>query len=494
MFIASCGAGGAGKAVRPDDPTANNALGEEAPRVACTTVPAKATPLVVDWKTNDQLELTVAMQKGVALLAYDCKSIRLVKGCSVKGSYEFTPVPSVLEEAVQIADADEASVSLPLSGNSLGAEVSRGSSIDIGLAYVGKRATLSDAVGKAELVGSECNQVTHFVRGASIGAFAMATGTKGEVRAAAEILGIGAKGQSSSSKKKLNSAGDVAACKAITGSAASPPDACAAVIRLELVEVAGAPVAQGEAAAVPPALGNTCPEGFVPSAGRCAKKATAGGYRCEITDKDFGNQQKEAECKEQCGKGNVESCYNAGILTITGAALDGPETKEAVTLYDKACNGGVGDACTRLSHVYWFSPLFQTSLKELQKAAVAARKGCDLLVPQACELQAQREQFIGPVDRLALHKRACSLGFAPGCIAVADYLLRGKEGKAGQQAVPPDAPQALRILEGMCDQNDKKACEKLIGIYKSGDLKDPAKAEDVKAKACARGVKLFGCK
>jgi len=444
-------------------------------------VPAQAAPLVVDWKTNDQLELTVAMQNGVALVAYDCKSIRLVKGCSVEGSYTFTAIPSVLQEAVQIADADEVKASLPFSGGTLGGEVSRGASIDIGLAYVGKRAAQKGSVEKPDLKGSECEQVTHFVRGVSVGAFAMATGTQGEVRAAADIFGVGASGASSSSKKKLNSAGDINACKGITGTAAAPPDACAAVVRLDLVQIAGG-AAGATDAPVPPSLANTCPEGFVPSNGRCAKKGAAGGHRCDPKD--------EAECKEQCGKGNVESCYNAGVLVVRGAALDGPEVNEGVTLYTKACAGGVGDACMRLSQLYWYSPLFQKSPKEILKAGTAAKKGCDLLVPQSCELQAQRDQSISIAERFALRKRACSLGYQPACIEVANYLLVGKEG------VPENIPEALRLLGAMCDAADKKACERLIQVYKHGNpaVKDPAKAEETKKRACERGVKLVGCK
>jgi hypothetical protein len=478
-LLSGCGAGSAGQAVRPDDPTAGGALGEG--DVTCTNGLPQATPLVVDWKTNDQLELTVAMQNGVALVAYDCKSIRLVKGCSVAGGYKFTAIPSVLQEAVQIADADEVKASLPFSGGTLGGEVARGASIDIGLAYVGKRATGKLTVEKAELKGGECDQVTHFVRGASVGAFAMATGTKGEVRAAADIFGVGASGASSSSKKKLNSAGDLNACKSITGAATSPPDACAAVVRLELAQIAGGAAGAADAP-IPPPLANTCPEGFVPSNGRCAKKGAAGGYRCD--------SKNEAECKEQCGKGNVESCYNAGIVVVTGAAVDGPEVNEGVTLYTKACDGGVGDACTRLSHLYWYSPLFKTSPKEILKAGTSAKKGCDLLVPQACELQAQRDQTISIAERFALHQRACNLGFQPACIEVANYLLVGKEG------VPENVPEALRILGSMCDAADKKACERLISVYKNGkpEVKDPAKAEETKKRACERGVKLFGCK
>src|SRR5262245_13135564 len=93
---------GSGSAVRPSDPTAASALGDKPSNVQCTTPPSEAEPLVVDWSSSDQLDLTVAMQKNIALVAYDCKSIRLLKNCSAKGKYGFTAVPSVIEESVKI--------------------------------------------------------------------------------------------------------------------------------------------------------------------------------------------------------------------------------------------------------------------------------------------------------------------------------------------------------------------------------------------------------
>ncbi|HEY8079326.1 MAG TPA: hypothetical protein VIF62_34585, partial [Labilithrix sp.] len=372
-LLAGCG-GNAGSAVRPTDPSAKDALGEPSASgggsgLECKVAPAHAEPLVVDWKTNDQLELTVAMQKGVALVAYDCKSIRLVKGCSLAGQYAFTAVPSVLQEAVQIADADEVKASLPFSGGSLSGEVARGSSIDIALAYVGKRSTVNDSVVKTQLTGAECGNVTHFVRGATIGAFAMATGTKGQVRAAADIFGAGASGASSSDKKKLNSAGEVSSCKGVNGASTNPPDNCGAIVRLELVQIGGLDIDESKP---PPPLGNTCPEGFTPANGRCAKKAAAsGGYRCDPKDRD--------DCKAQCKAGNAESCYNAALSLIVGAEIGGPRQQEAMPMFETACKANIGRACFWMGSIYANDPKLPDGTVS---AGEYAKKSCDLLVPE----------------------------------------------------------------------------------------------------------------
>lgn len=89
VFVASCGGRNAGDAVRPAAPTAREALGED---VACRAVGASAEPLIVDWKSNERTDLEVAMKEGVAVVAYDCKTLRLVKGCSVHGEYAFAGV------------------------------------------------------------------------------------------------------------------------------------------------------------------------------------------------------------------------------------------------------------------------------------------------------------------------------------------------------------------------------------------------------------------
>ena len=493
--LSACGAGSAGKAVRPDDPTASSALSESGAGgsggggggsggVACSVAPAHAEPLVVDWKTNDQLELTVAMQKGVALVAYDCKTIRVIKGCSVEGKYAFTAIPSVLQEAVQIGDADELKASLPFSGGSLGGEVSRGSSIDIALAYVGKRSAINDVVLTTTLVGPECSQATHFVRGASVGAFTMATGTKGETKAAAQIFGMGASGASSSGKKKLNSAGEVGSCKGGSG-AANPPDGCAAILRLELVALSGGAGAGGaghggiDEGSNPPPLSNTCPDGFVPANGRCAKKTStaAGGRRCDPKDRE--------DCKEQCSKGNAESCYNAALSLIVGAEIGGPRQQEAMPLFDKACKAAVGRAC------FWMGSIYANDPKIPDGTVMAgefAKKSCDLLVPEGCALEAAREQGIDAAKRTALRKRSCDLGYNTGCVSYADDLLAGRDG------VPRNAVEGAKILAATCDASDKAACERLIAVYKNhAELKDPAKSDAVKARACQRGVKLYSC-
>lgn len=157
LFLSACTAGAVGKKVRPDDPSARDALDEPASNISCTSVPAIVEPLVVDWRSSEQLDLAVQMQSTVAIVAYDCKSIRLLKNCTAPGKYAYAGVSSVIQEAVQMDDADEVKASLPLSGVKLSAGLARGSTLDIALAYVGKHSTVVDSVAPSELKGPECD-------------------------------------------------------------------------------------------------------------------------------------------------------------------------------------------------------------------------------------------------------------------------------------------------------------------------------------------------
>ena len=78
------------------------------------------------------------MKGGLAVVSYDCKSLKVLNGCKVEGTYEFAGV-SRKEQVVQMTSADELAANLPLSVAKLSAEMQRGKSIDLAIVMVGKR-------------------------------------------------------------------------------------------------------------------------------------------------------------------------------------------------------------------------------------------------------------------------------------------------------------------------------------------------------------------
>jgi TPR repeat protein len=493
---AGCGGGNAGSAVRPSDPTASNALGESASSsggsakpdpapASCSDVPATAEPLVVDWSTKDQVDLSVAMANNVAVVSYGCKSLRFLRNCTAKGKYAFTAVPSIIEEAVKIQDADEAKASLPFSGGSIGASLQRGSAIDIALAYVGKRVAADNSVSKADLSGGECAQATHFVRRATVGAFVMQTGTKGQVQAAAELFGAGASGSSVSNKSKLSSSGTLTACKSITDGAPKPPDGCAAILRLDLQALSDEPprvVAEAP-------LANVCPDGFVTSTGgACVKKENARSFRCDMTDPQ--------ECKDQCKKGNADSCFNAA--TIAKGHDPEPVT---IAFFKKACDGGVMQGC------YLGGKLSQGN--DWPGAEQMLKRGCSLGSPDACNLLASNI-YNSPIkgtraDQVAYYTKVCDLGqwrsptSTGGCIDAVQRWFNGVAPANGDPGVPAQPEQAIKLLTTYCDGSVPDACFMLRNIHRWGLLtsqdtvtspdapkykKDPEKAAALETKYC----------
>src|SRR4029079_6078208 len=99
------------------------------------------------------------------------------------------------EDVVKLSRRDEVAANLPVAGAKLSAGLERGKSIDIARVRLGRRRSPRREVIQADLDG-ECGGATHVVRGAYIGAFALSSGSAGEVRAAADAFGAATSGAS----------------------------------------------------------------------------------------------------------------------------------------------------------------------------------------------------------------------------------------------------------------------------------------------------------
>ena len=205
----------------------------------CHDVKADGTPLIVDWRPEDRGDVEVAMKRGVAFVHYDCNSIKLVPDCTAPGIYGFVGMTKK-EQVISLANADEAKANLPFSGGTVGADLSRGDSIDIGLIMIGKRTTTFTEITHADMTG-RCDGATHFVRSATLGAYAMTTDAAGSVTTAAQLFSVGGSTGSTSTKKATNKDGDVASCNTADPDATKPPSQCGAPLRVQLVAIGGPP-------------------------------------------------------------------------------------------------------------------------------------------------------------------------------------------------------------------------------------------------------------
>lgn len=438
--LVACGAGKAGEAVRPSDPTMADARGG-AP-VECHEVGDEGTPLIVDWEPEARGDLEVAMKGGVAVVHYDCKAIKVLPDCHVDGKYAYVGT-SKKEQLITLDNADQAQANLPLSGAKIGGGLSRGSSLDIGLIMVGKTSTTALAIDKSMLSG-RCDGATHFVHSATVGAFAMKTATSGEVHAAADVFGVGASASSASNKTASNKDGDIEACNAADPDGKAAPKNCGALLRVQLLGVSAGsakPPAQPEAD-----KDVACAKGLVATNGKCVPPAAATSHDCLM--------QSRKECAEQCEKGNAASCSAAGLLFDFD--VDGPADPAQSAKYDgKGCDLGEMAACTS----------FALDLVKGEGVGKDQQRGLSLLV------------------------KACNAGEKMGCDAAGDIFTGQSKIWAGS---PVDWKNGVRAYARGCDLGNGFSCGKLGEIAESGKAgvaPNPTVARDFYAQACKGGDK-----
>lgn len=505
LVAASCGKGKVGKTVQPDTMTGADALGEGS--FDCTAVAPSAEPLVVDWPDHHRADLGITLQQGgVAVVHYGCDGLELLKHCTIDGGYRYAG-SQLLLGVVELESADAVQASLPVQGATFAAKVGGDSKIDIATAIIGRLNTLVSGPSRAELQG-ECEGATHYVRSAYVGAFSMATGTKGEAYVAAEIFKAGASAGSSSSRSALTKDGDLSVCESHDPNSPAPPSQCRSAVRLELYPIEEA-VASGDAESNPDGsvstsasaqpkpvvegLVNTCADGFVPAGGKCARKEAVVAYRCDRNDYE--------DCKAQCDKGSADSCYNAGLgpLSRMPVAPNSPDyaarQKEDLPYYEKACEGGVGLACNSLGLSYSSK---NSGLLDLAKAQAKLERACSALMTGAACLHLANLVVEGkaPINKdpkraVELMERACILGIANGCVRVGEWKITGHKG------VPKDVAKGTELLEASCKEaKDRFSCETLLGLHRRGkDLpRDANVIKELTLRVCAMGSADKACK
>ena len=462
LAMVACSPGSVGEAVRPEAPTASEALDGREDGVACRAV-ARAEPLIVDWKSNDRVDLELAMKEGVALVNYDCESLRLVKGCKVRGSYAFAGVTRK-EDVVQITNRDELAANLPFSSGSLGGEVSRGQSIDLALVLVGKKGTTVTAVAKPELQGS-CEGATHFVRAAFVGGFAMASGSTGSTKAVAEMFGVGARASSTSEKSTANKDGDLKACRTSSPSADNPPEQCQSAIRLELVPIVDDIDTKVKNATAKEEEAVGCPEGMVQAGLKCTTSTASVAHECDHTN--------TAECVAQCELGDQPSCVIVGHRHLQGKDLPRDQDK-ALALFKKACEAGIANGCFEAGSVYM---QIRQERGISEDKATEARINAQTWYDKACQAgngwmcwnvsdwylrEGVLEIFPrDPARAMSMLRRGCDLGYGPSCLTLAQHMLAGKETKK-------DVPGAVSLMQRACDGGRWEDCEMLGNTYRDG--------------------------
>jgi uncharacterized protein len=474
LLLCACTAGKPADAVRPTAPTVAQAdptlASSGGQNVTACTKPARADLMAVDWTPEMRGDFEVAMKEGLAVVRYDCRSIELVHGCGLPGSYGYIGMTR-RDKKIEMNNKDEVAANLPMGGiawlSDVSAKLGRESALAAHYVMVGKRSAARKRAGQDELDGS-CDGATHFVRAATVGAFAVATGSKAEIGGSAKILGRGASAGSSSATTIQAQDGDVAACEKSTPDGGSPPDQCGAVLRVELEPLGerldGAAAELGIAA---------CPPGFAESAGACRRREAAGPYQCTP-----GNA---TECEDQCTGGHAGSCAILAVMLRDGTGVT-KDWERAATLAQQACDEDQLAAC-RLVAV---AKLGGQGVKKDKPGAIALLdKTCTGGDGMACvELGAARlsDKKLAQ-DAVYAFRRACYGGEHDGCAWLGTLYA---DGKGGQSANPKIA---VKFFEKGCKEGSTRACVGLADLLKAGKGidKDVARAKELFAKACNAG-------
>lgn len=325
--------------VQPEAPRAADARGVR---------PAQAQFYAADWPAEMRGDLEVALRKHVVALAFDGKDLRLLPECVLDGAYAFEPM-GLKEDVVRLQTADEVRAALPFAGAALGAKLEAnaksGATLDLATALVGKT-TASRADYRDTDARGRCEGATHFVRSATIGAFVLTTGTRGEVHAAAELF-AGVSGASASSRVAESRDGSLDACRSAKGDDAPP--GCRAVLRIEAL-----PLLKGSAAV-------------------SEKTRYFAGWPKNCTSFD--------DCTAKCERADMNSCAHRAVWMRTRTPRD---PREVQSLLRRACDAGDAFGCMKLSGLY--NDAEEGLPKDTEKRDALLARACDLGAVDACAL------------------------------------------------------------------------------------------------------------
>jgi spermidine synthase len=169
-----------------------------------------------------------------------------------------------------------------------------------------------------------------------------------------------------------------------------------------------------------------------------------GTHRCAVGDL--------GDCTAQCDAGQVDSCFVLGIAYMGSRGND----TAALAALDRACAGGIGDACYDLGFLAQHG---RGGPADAAKAAVLFRRACDEGVLGACnDLGVAYETGRGVARdsqaALTLLRHACRGGLAAGCFDLGAVYEAG----AGGDRSPVEAAAAYKAA---CDRAYAPACARL---------------------------------
>lgn len=232
VALAGCGEGLAARLAEPPDRTPE--------ATSCKVTGSQLRPLIVEWEAADRASLEVRLRKeGLVAVRYAGCELEVLR-CQAAGNYRYSGV-TVKQDGLAIETEDDLHGAMPIGAMRLAAKLRRTGRLNVETSIVGMLEADRTAIQRSELLGA-CAGATHVIAGAQVGAFRLFAGGAGELGGAVAALHAGAGVRSAASKEVLGVDGDIAACQAASRTDAAPPERCGALVRLEMVALAGEPV------------------------------------------------------------------------------------------------------------------------------------------------------------------------------------------------------------------------------------------------------------
>jgi hypothetical protein len=237
----------------------------------CKVAKDPENPFIVEWSGAHVADLEAKAQSSVVVVSYAGCYLKILAGCTAKGSYGYTPL-TLQRDGLTMATKSELYAALPLGAARLSAELGEAQELKLDYALVGQKAV---EVPPAEFRG-DCEGMTHYVRSMTLGAFSLEAVASSRVGGGASVMGVGGGARAESGTKKLRSAGDLARCE-------EDPGKCSAILKLGLARLG--PVVTG----VSPAgrRGGSAGAGFGAGLGALSAVPEVGALQAEASGADF---------------------------------------------------------------------------------------------------------------------------------------------------------------------------------------------------------------
>lgn len=369
------------------------------------------------------------------IVAYDCASIRVLNGCKAPSSGYEFAGVQRKERVIQLKSRDDVAANLPFSGGKVGGELTSGRTIDLATVTIGQSSVVLTNPDRQALEGP-CEGATHYVASASLGAFSMRRGSLGKVAAVAEMFKMGASAKSESQKLDDANDGSLASCLTSRSDSEKPPEECHAPLRLELQPLKGAEA-----------------------------PAETVAHKTPRKSDEHGKGKDKPKDKDNLAAEVVNPCPTGFVLA--------------------------NEACTRqadLPHV--------CDPKNRAECTDQCGKGS----AESCYNLAMRLGKTTPsLERAAVYKKACDLGFADGCGAQALYTSPLAQDAKNQKEADaqftakfePQWREALAAATKGCDGGSAESCEQLGSILDTSvefpSFQDLAGSHRAYVRACKLG-------